>query len=136
MWPNEQIFTGRCKKCIFLNAIFGSHLPNDFHCCYELGHIYFKSGQPLQIGEDLLQMVHNTGNYTKGVFTSDPKWNLPKTKFQFTIKEILFTLVFIAGEIKRISFWRWPEINGPLSKNQSFLFTHVQIFRSLRFHFE
>ena len=37
----------------------------------------------------------------------------PETKFQSTIKEILFTLLFIAGEMKRISFQGWPEINGP-----------------------
>ena len=37
-----------------------------------------------------------------------PKRNLPKTKFQSTIKKIMFTLLFISGEMKRISFWSGP----------------------------
>ena len=69
------------------------------------------------------------------MFTWDLKWTLPETKFQFIIKEIQFTLLFIADEMKRISFRGWPEINGPLSKIQSFLFTHVQMFPSIWFHF-
>ena len=69
------------------------------------------------------------------VFTWDPKWNLPETKFQPTIKQILFTLLFIAGGNKWISFRGWPKINGPLSKNQYFLFTHVQVFPFIWVHF-
>ena len=72
---------------------------------------------------------------TEGVFIWDPKWNLPETKFQSTVKEILFTLLFIVGEMKRISFRARPEINSPLSKSQSFLFTHVQMFPFIWFHF-
>ena len=59
----------------------------------------------------------------------------PETKFQPTIKKILFTLLFIAGEMKRISFRGWSKINGPLSKSQSFLFTYVQMFPFTWFHF-
>ena len=62
---------------------------------------------------------------TLGVFTWHPKWNLPERKFQSTIKEILFTLLFIVGKMKQVSFRGSPEIYGPLSKSQSFLFTHV-----------
>ena len=73
--------------------------------------------------------------FIKRVFTWDPKWNLPEVKFQPTIKGILFTLLFIAGEMKWISFRGWSEINGPLSKSQSFLLTHAQMFPFIWFHF-
>ena len=66
--------------------------------------------------------------FIKRVFTWDPKWNLPEIKFQPTIKGIPFTLLFIAGEMKWISFRGWSEINGPFTKSQSFLLTHSQMF--------
>ena len=69
------------------------------------------------------------------VFTWDPKKKSTETKYRSTIKEILFTLLFIAVEMKWISFRGWPEINGPLSKRQSFLFTHVQMFPFIWFYF-
>ena len=68
----------------------------------------------------------------KGVFILDPKWNLPETKFQSTIKEILLTLLYIAGEMKWMSIREWSEINDPWSKSQSFLFTHV--YACVSFH--
>ena len=70
---------------------------------------------------------------SKRLFTWDPEWNLPETKFQPTIKQILFTLLFIAGKMKWISFRGWSEINGSLSKVQSILFKHVQIFTFIWF---
>ena len=50
-------------------------------------------------------------------------------------KRILFTLIFIAGEVKWISFRGSHKIKGPLSKSQSFLFAHVQMFPFIWFHF-
>ena len=35
------------------------------------------------------------------VFTWDPKWNIPGMKFHFAMKKNLFTLLDIAGEMKR-----------------------------------
>ena len=72
---------------------------------------------------------------SKRMFTRDPKRNIPETKFQPTIKEILFTLLPIAGEMKWISFRGWSEISVPLSKSRSFLLTHVQMFPFIWFHF-
>ena len=56
-------------------------------------------------------------------------------KFCLYDKKILFILLFIAGEMKWISFRRWPEINGPLNKSQSFLITHVKMLSFIWFHF-
>ena len=50
-------------------------------------------------------------------------------------KRTLFTLIFIAGEVKWISFRGSSKIKGPLSKSQSFLFAHVQMFPFIWFHF-
>ena len=65
------------------------------------------------------------------MFTWDKKWNLPETKSQPTMKEILFTLLFTAGEMKWMSFWRMSEINDPLSKEPIIL---VYACTNISFH--
>ena len=61
----------------------------------------------------------------KGGIYMRPEMKSTRKEISIHHIEILFTLLFIAGEIKRILFRGWPEINDLLNKNQSFLFTHV-----------
>ena len=57
------------------------------------------------------------------MFTWNPRRNLPEMKFQPTIKEIVFTLLFIPGELKGnfVSEVVWGKQSIPY-KSQSFLF--------------
>ena len=57
------------------------------------------------------------------MFTWNPRRNLPEMKFQSTIKEIVFTLLFILGELKGnfVSEVVWEKQSIPY-KSQTFLF--------------
>ena len=64
----------------------------------------------------------------------------PETKFtqnEISIhhKKNYVYITFHFGRNETNFFLEWPKINGPLSKNQSFLFTHVQMFPFICFHF-
>ena len=61
----------------------------------------------------------------KGGVYMRPEMKSTRKEISIHHKRNLFTLVFIVGEMKQVSFRGSPEIYGPLSKSQSFLFTHV-----------
>ena len=45
-----------------------------------------------------------------------PKWNIPKINFSFFMKNILFTLPFIAGKIKYNFASEMVGVNPPIKK--------------------
>ena len=52
----------------------------------------------------------------------------PEMKFQPTIKEILFTLLFIVGEVKmKFRFRGWSEKNSPFSKSNEKQYSHIYL---------
>ena len=52
----------------------------------------------------------------------------PEMKFQPTIKEILFTLLFIVGEVKmKFRFRGWSEENSPFNKSKEKQYSHIYL---------
>ena len=52
------------------------------------------------------------------MFIWDPKWNINGMKFRFAMKNILFTLLFIAGEIKYNFVSGVFGVNQPIKKSK------------------